>query len=110
MTSPLLLSSSEVTLSSGVLSPENQAWVSWIDQLVEQRIAHCLSESSSSAGIPSTAALPVASSTGQVRQPLPLCLTRPPQVQSVSTALLDSFCLSSVTQGYMACSDLHRLG
>ena len=110
MALPPLSSSSEAALSSGVLSPEHQAWVSWIDQLVKQRIPHRLSESSSSsAGIPSVATLPIAYSTGQARQPLQQCLTRPAQVQSVSRALMDSICLFSVTQSYMGCSDLHCL-
>ena len=64
MALPPLSSSAEATSSSGALSPKHQAWVSWIDQLVEQQIAHRLAETS---GIPSTATstatLPAASTT-----------------------------------------------
>ena len=42
----------------------HQAWVTWIDQLVEQRIAHRLTETSGiSSTSTSTATLPTASTT-----------------------------------------------
>ena len=102
MSSPLPSSSSEQSPSAGASSTNQQAWVNWIDQLVEQRVALRLSEASSSASAtavvstgthtasnPATT-LPSSSTAGRAHYPWQLLL----QVQLVSGEPYHIFVLS----------------